>query len=1321
MKNAHFLSYSARWLWLSVFLWLLLPSLTWGQTQTCTKPNFIFVLNKASRMNSPGSPTQNKWNKARLTLGQISTTLNGASRQALVTFESTMALRVSLRDNAFSTISQLLLRESTRGSANHVAGLIGVRNYLLQTLPKDTVANRKTVVVLLSDGTSNDGDPSSVIRGLRSLTTSNGRKYDVKTFVVGFNPGSNLLNLQRWALAGGTTRLYLSTQVNNLISELRKMLPQGSTEVCDGKDNDCDGQVDENLSRVCQNRCRTGTETCSAGKWGNCSAPPPSAEICDGQDNDCDGRVDENLVRACATACGKGTETCVRGRYQGCTAPAPQREQCNGKDDDCDGAIDEFCSCTTGQTRACGTNTGVCSTGIQTCTNGQWPQSCSGIGPTQEICDGKDNDCDGLIDENLTQSCTNACGKGTQTCNAGKWVNCTAPKPTTEVCDGRDNDCDGRTDEGCQCRTGQFRACGTNTGACRAGQQVCLNGRWGTQCFGAINPTAETCDGRDNDCDGQIDENVTRTCRNACGSGTQICSRGRWGSCSAPTPTTEVCDGRDNDCDGQTDEGCGVCTNGQTRLCGGTDVGECKRGTQTCTGGNWGTCVGLIDPKPEVCDGKDNDCDGQVDEGGVCQCKTGQTRLCGGTDVGECKRGTQTCAAGKWGACVGLIDPKPEVCDGKDNDCDGQVDEGGLCQCKAGQTRLCGGTDVGECQRGRQTCTAGKWGVCVGLIDPKPEVCDNKDNDCDGQVDEGGVCQCKTGQTRPCGGTSVGACKLGVQTCTTGKWGACVGHVDPKPEVCDGKDNDCDGQTDEGLTQSCKTACGTGTQTCTGGKYGACSAPVPQPEICDGKDNDCDGQVDENACQCKTGQTRLCGGTDVGECKRGTQTCAAGQWGACVGLIDPKPEVCDNKDNDCDGQTDEGGVCGCQNGQTRPCGVSSVGACKLGKQTCTTGKWSACSGNVNPTTEVCDGQDNDCDGQTDEGGVCGCKTGQTRPCGTNTTGECKQGVQTCNAGNWSACVGEVKPSAEVCDNKDNDCDGQTDEGGVCGCPTGETRPCGDNNTGTCKQGVQTCNDGKWSACIGEIKPSAEVCDGKDNDCDGQIDENLTKQCSTLCGTGTQSCQNGSYTSCNAPQPGKEVCDGKDNNCDGVIDENCECQSGETRSCGVDKGTCRTGTQRCDNGRWSSSCEGGVLPTQEVCNGDDDDCDGQVDNGATCPDGQSCVQGVCQSEVTPDGPSPDGDINDGDASDGDANDGDVNDTTDAADSTGEPDTGTDSSPGDEPDQTDKNKGDRGKTGDIDPNEYQLAGGCGCQTATPSLPGLGLMLLLLGMLGLRRRRR
>jgi MYXO-CTERM domain-containing protein len=84
--------------------------------------------------------------------------------------------------------------------------------------------------------------------------------------------------------------------------------------------------------------------------------------------------------------------------------------------------------------------------------------------------------------------------------------------------------------------------------------------------------SAETCDGQDNDCDGQIDNDLVRACSNACGSGMETCKNGAWGGCSAPQPKPESCDGDDNDCDGMTDEN-------DSGMCAGDEVciaGECQ-------------------------------------------------------------------------------------------------------------------------------------------------------------------------------------------------------------------------------------------------------------------------------------------------------------------------------------------------------------------------------------------------------------------------------------------------------------------------------------------------------------------------------------------------------------------------------------------------------------------------------------------------------------------------------------------------------------------------------------------------------------------------
>jgi hypothetical protein len=249
--------------------------------------------------------------------------------------------------------------------------------------------------------------------------------------------------------------------------------------------------------------------------------------------------------------------------------------------------------------------------------------------------------------------------------------------------------------------------------------------------------------------------------------------------------------------------------------------------------------------------------------------------------------------------------------------------------------------------------------------------------------------------------------------------------------------------------------CKAGLKTCLAdGTYGPCMGEViPSAEDCGSMgDENCDGAVNEN-CACVPNMTAPCyggpmGTLNIGDCKAGVQTCN-GQgtaYGPCIGEIVPLMESCSLPgDEDCDGQINESGAgCICAPNTTAPCyggpmGTQNVGECKGGIRTCN-GQGTAygpCIGEIVPQMETCAlPGDEDCDGQVNESGaMCVCIPNSmtscyTGPMGTLNVGECKAGMQLCNAQGtaYGACTGEVIPVAESCNTAgDDDCDGQVNE------------------------------------------------------------------------------------------------------------------------------------------------------------------------------------------------------------------------------------------------------------------------------------------------------
>ena len=135
---------------------------------------------------------------------------------------------------------------------------------------------------------------------------------------------------------------------------------------------------------------------------------------------------------------------------------------------------------------------------------------------SQERCDDVDDDCDGNVDEDALMA-NDLCSAGSGQCRGegfyvcrgldGLVCNAVASPPRAEVCNDLDDDCDGTVDDGVQncCQPGARRACGSDVGACQAGQETCDGSRRWTAC-GAIGPQPESCNGLDDDCDGLEDQ-----------------------------------------------------------------------------------------------------------------------------------------------------------------------------------------------------------------------------------------------------------------------------------------------------------------------------------------------------------------------------------------------------------------------------------------------------------------------------------------------------------------------------------------------------------------------------------------------------------------------------------------------------------------------------------------------------------------------------------------------------------------------------------------------------------------------------------------------
>lgn len=362
-----------------------------------------------------------------------------------------------------------------------------------------------------------------------------------------------------------------------------------------------------------------------------------------------------------------------------------------------------------------------------------------------------------------------------------------------------------------------------------------------------------------------------------------------------------------------------LCTNGQTKSCytgpAGTEgVGVCKAGTETCSQGSWGSCIGQVLPTAETCNGLDDDCDGQVDNGnpgGGAACITGK--------LGVCSQGTEQCQGGAL-QCVQTTMASAEVCNGLDDNCNGVVDEG----VRNTYYQDADGDGYGNPSVSIQACSQPAGYVTdntdcndnnAAIHPGAPEVCNGLDDNCNGQVDEG------LGTTT-CG---VGACTRTVQNCANGAEQICVPGV-ASQEVCNGIDDNCDGVIDDNAVGcgsyicskgACLTSCA-GDSDCSSGYYcssGLCTAKQSDGGICTSNNACSSGWCTGNHCcgaglnycngACKDTSSSLTecavlGATCVDCTSAGYRSCVAGQCkSSCTDSIKNGPET----DVDCGGGT----------------------------------------------------------------------------------------------------------------------------------------------------------------------------------------------------------------------------------------------------------------------------------------------------------------------------------------------------------------------------------------------------------------------------------
>ena len=302
------------------------------------------------------------------------------------------------------------------------------------------------------------------------------------------------------------------------------------------------------------------------------------------------------------------------------------------------------------------------------------------------------------------------------------------------------------------------------------------------------------------------------------------------------------------------------------------------------------------------------------------------------------------------GAVLGCAMPADETCDGTDEDCDLEVDDG-----NPGGGVVCATGLLGICETGTTVCERGALG-CVPDLAPTAEVCDGIDSNCDSVVDGGLVQICSLG------------CADGVEFCVAGAWIGCTAPA-PAAELCNGLDDDCnavtsDGTADPSLGTACDGAdsdlCTEGTRACTGGALVCVEAAGDALDLCNGIDDDCNAATTDGSGEPTLGTA--CDGADSDLCAEGTFVCSAGTLGCTDGGPD-RMDLCNGLDDDCDPASADGSE---DPGFGVACDGADSDLCAEGTRVCTAGALT-CNDATASALDLCNGLDDDCDPASADG------------------------------------------------------------------------------------------------------------------------------------------------------------------------------------------------------------------------------------------------------------------------------------------------------------------------------------------------------------------